>query len=445
MKVLICAAGRGSRLKHKFSPKPLTPIFGLSLLERVILNCKAVGLNDFLIVVGYKANEIIERIGNGERYGVRIQYIFNNEWEKGNGISVLKAKNYINEDENFLLIMSDHLFDKSIIEKILTFKDDGSNCYLAIDCDLRGEHFNILDATKAEVINGKVRNIGKRIKNYNAIDTGIFLCNSSIFKALEKSISEGKYSLSEGNQVLSEKGKLKTVDVTGHFWIDVDDEEALKKAKRFLLKGLSKKTDGPISKYLNRPLSLFISSKFVDHNISPNFLTIFSFLLACISGIFFSFGTVLWTILGGIMAQLSSIIDGCDGEIARLKFKTSRFGEWLDRVLDRYADGIIIIGITHGIWLHSRERWVWILGFIALTGAYLISYTAQFYDRLILKINSEQRFFRFFGRDMRLFIIFIGGLTNQLVPTLIVLAIVTNFETLRRLYKLYIFKSLIAN
>jgi len=95
MKVLICAAGKGSRLKHKFSPKPLTPIFGLSLLERVILNCKAVGLKDFIIVVGYKAEEIMKKIGNGEKYGVRIQYIFNDEWEKGNGVSVLKAKDYI--------------------------------------------------------------------------------------------------------------------------------------------------------------------------------------------------------------------------------------------------------------------------------------------------------------------------------------------------------------
>lgn len=445
MKVLICAAGKGSRLKHKFSPKPLTPIFGLSLLERVILNCKAVGLKDFIIVVGYKAEEIMKKIGNGEKYGVRIQYIFNDEWEKGNGVSVLKAKDYIEKNENFLLIMSDHLFDKSIIKKLLLFKGDGKYCYLAIDCDLDGEHFNIFDATKTEVVNGKVKNIGKEIENFNAIDTGIFLCNSSIFQALDKSVSEGKYSLSEGNQVLSKKGKLKTVDVTGHFWIDVDDEEALRKAKRFLLKGLCKETDGPVSKYLNRPLSLLISPIFVNHNISPNLLTFLSFLLACISGIFFSFGTYFWAILAGITAQLSSIIDGCDGEVARLKLKTSKFGEWLDRVLDRYADGIIIIGMTHNIWLHSNAKWVWLLGFIALTGTYLVSYTAQFYDRLILKINSEQKFFRFFGRDMRLFIIFLGGITNQLFLTLVILAVLSNLETLRRLYKLYIFRSLLTN
>ena len=445
MKVLICAAGKGSRLKHKFSPKPLTPIFGLSLLERVILNCKAVGLKDFIIVVGYKAEEIMRKIGNGEKYGVKIQYIFNDEWEKGNGVSVLKAKDYIDKNENFLLIMSDHLFDKSIIEKILPFKGDGKYCYLAIDRNLNGEHFNIMDATKTKVVDGKVKNIGKEIENFNAIDTGIFLCNFSIFQALDKSVSEGKYSLSEGNQILSKKGKLKTIDITGHFWIDVDDEEALKKAKRFLLKGLYKKTDGPISKYLNRPLSLLISTIFVNHNISPNFLTFLSFLLACISGIFFSLGTYFWAILGGITAQLSSIIDGCDGEVARLKLKTSKFGEWLDRVLDRYADGIIIIGITHNLWLHSHAKWVWLLGFIALTGTYLVSYTAQFYDRLILRVNSEQKFFRFFGRDIRLFIIFLGGITNQLLLTLIIFAIFSNFETLRRLYKLYVSKSLLTN
>ena len=50
--------------------------------------------------------------------------------------------------------------------------------------------------------------------------------------------------------------------------------------------------------------------------------------------------------LGGLIAQFASIIDGCDGENARLKFLKSDFGGWFDAVLDRYADALLLFGLT---------------------------------------------------------------------------------------------------
>jgi len=54
------------------------------------------------------------------------------------------------------------------------------------------------------------------------------------------------------------------------------------------------------------------------------------------------------------LAQLSSILDGCDGEIARLKLLGSKYGGWFDQVLDRYSDLFIITGLTfHAYFLHN--------------------------------------------------------------------------------------------
>ena len=135
------------------------------------------------------------------------------------------------------------------------------------------------------------------------------------------------------------------------------------------------------------------------------------------------------------MAQLSSIMDGCDGEIARLRFKHSPFGKWLDRILDRYADSFIILGMTHACWLASSNKFVWLVGFSALTGTFLNSYTALPYDEEILKKNvrRKKKSLRV-GRDIRLFIIFVGALLNQLLFTLIFLALLTNIESIRRLF-----------
>ena len=413
-----------------FSPKPLTPLLGLPLLERILFVAKLAGINDFKIVVGYKADIIKQAIGDGRKYGLRIKYIENPEWAKGNGVSVLKAKNHVNG--KFLLLMSDHLFDEQVLARLVTAHVKPGHCVLCVDRNLFRDHSNIEDATKVYCENNYVKQIDKSLQNFNAIDTGLFLCTPAIFDALEQSVKNGCYSLSAGNQILAEQGKLVTLDVTGSFWIDVDDESALQKAKQSIIQQLFKPTDGPVSRHINRRLSVKISVYLAQYDVSPNLITLASFILAVLSGIFFFFGGYQNILVGGILAQLSSILDGCDGEIARLKFKGSDFGKWLDRVLDRYADGFIILGMTHALWLSTKNEYVWLLGFLALIGTSLNSYTAGIYDDLINKkiINNTFRI----GRDLRLFIIFVGSLFNQVFLVMIILSILTNSESIRRLF-----------
>lgn len=430
MEAVIIGAGKGSRMSRLFSPKPLTPLLGLRLIERILLVAKLASINDFNIVVGYKAAVIKQAIGDGRKYGVRIKYIENPEWKKGNGVSVLKAKNHVNG--KFLLLMADHLFDEQILERLVTAYFKPGHCVLCVDRNLSGDHVDIEDATKVFCEDDYVKQIGKSLKKFNAIDTGLFLCTPAIFDALEQSVKNGHYSLSAGNQILAEQGKLVSLDVTGSFWIDVDDESALQKAKQSLIQQLFKPTDGPVSRNVNRRVSIKISAYLAQYNVSPNLITLASFILAVLSGTFFFFGGYQNILIGGIIAQLSSILDGCDGEIARLKFRYSDFGKWLDRVLDRYSDALIILGMTHALWLSTKNEYLWFIGFLALTGTFLNSYTAGIYDDLINKKLIKNTFR--IGRDVRLFIIFVGSLFNQVFLVMIILSIITNTETIRRLF-----------
>lgn len=429
MKVLICAAGEGSRLKKKFSPKPLVPLFGLSLIEWVIYKCSQCGFKDFVIVVGYKKEKIMKKLGDGSKLGVKIDYVVNDEWFKGNGVSVYKAKDKI-KDEKFILIMADHIFTTTLLEKVVKYAKLNSHSYLGVDFEENGK--DIEDATKVEVQSGIVKAIAKDLKQWDGIDTGVFVQTQEIFSALEKSISQGKYSLSCGNQILASEGKLCSVDVTGNFWVDVDDEESLKKAKSLLIETLKKPTDGPISRFINRPISARLSLVFFKYNISPNLVSLTSFLLAIISAILFT-SVEYWAILlAGVFAQVSSIIDGCDGELARLKNKASWFGGMLDRIVDRYGDALIIFGIAQGIWAKTQNSHVWLVAFLALIGTLIMSYTASWYDSLISKGIYKDTLRM--GRDIRLFMIFIGAVLNQMYFTLILLAMVSNLEVVRRLY-----------
>ena len=448
MKCLIIAAGQGRRLSAKGDSKPLIPLLGLSLIERVILTANKAGLTDFYVVTGYngeKVRRFLDRFSR--RRNIKITHITNEEWEKENGISVLKAKNMLKE--NFILMMSDHVFDESILVKLKDKKIADDEVILVVDYNIKAnELVDVDDATKVIVKNNKIVDIGKNIKKYNAWDTGIFLCSPAIFSAIEESSDNDDASLTGGVRILAKKGKAKILDIKDGFWIDVDDEEAFKKAEGKLLGALEKPSDGPISRYLNRPVSTRISKYLVKTNITPNHISFFSFVLCCIGAFFFFLGEYPYLLLGAILAQVSSVVDGCDGEIARLKFQETEFGAWFDAVLDRYADAFLLFGLTYYVYFPSGNLLYFFVGFLAIIGTFMNSYTADKYDGLMKKkIGSKGHYFRM-GRDVRIFIIFVfailsirflflGEMVNLPFLAILLIAILMNAENIRRIIVLY--------
>jgi len=429
LKALILAAGQGRRQKENGDSKPLISLLGLSFIERVMLTAKKSGIKEFQIVIGYKGKKIQKYLGNGEKLGVNIDYIYNDEWRKGNGISVLKAKDYIQEP--FILLMADHLFDYKILLALQKQTIEDDECILCVDKN-HHKYLDVDDATKVFIKDGKIKDIDKQLDDYNGIDTGIFLCTPIIFDALEESIDSGNESLAAGIKVLANRHQMKAFDVSDKYWLDVDDDNALNNAKSLLFEKLKKNTDGPVSRILNRPISKKISELLLKTNITPNQISLISFILGLFGALCFYIGDYFYLVIGGLLVHLSSIIDGCDGEVARLKLVESKYGGWFDAVLDRYADAIIIFGMIHGHWILHNDIMVWTIGFMALMGSFLNSYTADKYDAIFGKRIKEINGMRM-GRDVRLFLIFIGALSNQILITLAILAIISNFESIRRL------------
>lgn len=432
MKALILAAGQGRRQKENGDSKPVIPLLGLSFIERVILTAKKSGIKEFLIVTGYNAGKVRKHLRKGNKLGVKIDYVYNAEWRKGNGVSVLKAKDYI--QDTFVLLMADHLFDDKILFELQQQAIEDDACILCVDKN-HHKYLDLKDATKVFMEDGNIKDIGKQLHDYNGIDTGIFLCTPVIFDALEQSINGGNESLAAGMKILAKRRKMKGFDISDKYWLDVDDGSALKNAKAMLIQQLRKNTDGPISRILNRPISIKISKLLLKTKITPNQISLVGFITAFFGALFFYVGEYIFLIIGGILVQLSSIIDGCDGEVARLKLMQTKYGGWFDAVLDRYADAIIIFGMIHGHWILHNNLIIWTIGFIALVGSFLNSYTADKYDAIFKERRKEVNRWRM-GRDIRLFLIFIGALSNQILITLVVLGIISNFEAIKRLIML---------
>jgi len=430
MKALIIAAGQGKRLRPIGDTKPLVTLLGLGLIERVILTAKKSGIKEFCIVTGYNGEKIREALSDGKKYGVKIQYVQNDSWTRGNAISILKARDYFKE--SFVLLMADHNYDHRILNELSKIKIGKDECILCVDRN-PGDHLNIDDATKVRTVDHRIDLIGKDLSDYNCIDTGIFICNPVIFDVLEESISKGDEGLSGGIKILAQRHKMRYMPLGDNFWIDVDDKTDRRNAELLICNKLKKDTDGPVSKILNRPISLRISKLLLKTGITPNQISVLSTVIGLVGASFFFSGEYFYLILGGILIHIHSIVDGCDGEVARLKLRQTKYGGWLDSVLDRYVDAAIIFGLAYGYWSMTGDMTIWIIGFSALIGTFLNSYTSSKYDSIFKNGDMAKRSKFRMGRDVRLLLIVIGALTNQILIMLIIIAVIANFEAIRRL------------
>lgn len=430
MKAVILSAGPGTRLRtgENDLPKPLTPLFGLTLVERAILSCNKAGVREFLVVVGSQKETLIPHLEElKERHRLSIQMVENPAWELGNGTSVLACEPYL--DEPFLLIMGDHLFDPQILQRLMEEKE-GELCWLAVDTHLESIR-DIEEATKVWVEDNRITAIGKDISSFNGVDTGLFLCQPSIFEALRAAQAEGDFTLSGGVRKLIEKGKMAWVSARGLFWHDIDTKEHLQQARTLLLKALTKpQEDGWVASYLNRPLSRRISGYLAEWGLSPNLITVCSFLLSLAGGSLFALGNHFHAFLAGILVQLASVIDGCDGEVARLKLQTSHFGAWFDTLLDRYGEIAIVAGITYGFGHNWPPLPRWVGAFLAITGFIMASYIKKEFTLRYHSPLPEGHLSKLVKRDLRLFALFFGALAGYPFRTMVMLGLLSHLWVL---------------
>jgi len=368
---VILAAGRGERLSVGASspPKPLTPLLGLTLLERVILLCKVAGIDEFYVVLGHCQEEIQPHLATwGPKYRILIHAVDNPIWLEGNGTSVLACAPHLSS--SFLILMSDHLVDPTAISHLIKEGAEEEACYLLVDHRV-DRVFDPQDATRVHVDEGKITAIGKRLEPYNGIDTGVFLCQPFLFDALKEARAEGDGSLTGAIRRVADQGKMRAVD------------------------------------YGDRPTAI----------------SLVSFLIVFLGALLFVPKGYAASLFAGILIQLGSVLDGCDGEVARLTFRSSRFGAWLDTLLDRYGDAAVAVGITWGFWRAHPSPWVWLGGVVALTGFLLTSYSKKEYALRYGKSFPNGIWARLIKRDLRLFGLFLGAVLGYPYFALLVLGL----------------------
>jgi phosphatidylglycerophosphate synthase len=144
----------------------------------------------------------------------------------------------------------------------------------------------------------------------------------------------------------------------GNYAAYVNSEKDIKPAGTLLLKSLVKDADGVISRNINRKISLFLSRHIARTSIVPNQITAVVFLVGICSGLFaFFMESYYGFLIGAFCYYLSAILDGCDGEISRLKYMGSPMGAWLDTIVDDLVGLSYILGLYGRLALDRQGLW----------------------------------------------------------------------------------------
>ncbi|MBF0496860.1 MAG: CDP-alcohol phosphatidyltransferase family protein [Deltaproteobacteria bacterium] len=198
---------------------------------------------------------------------------------------------------------------------------------------------------------------------------------------------------------------------------------------------MTKPTDRFILKWIKLNLSAPITIRLINIAwLTPGMITVFSTILGMTAGLIFAMGHGL---TAGLLAGLSQVMDGVDGQFARLSGRQTKKGAFLDSVLDRYTDGAMVFGMF--IYMVKLPppipRWVvLIIGALALIGSNLISYSSARASELALDLGRPT----LASKGTRMSVTISCALVSVLIPAapliaLIYLAIHPNIVVLNRL------------
>jgi CDP-L-myo-inositol myo-inositolphosphotransferase len=399
---VVLAAGRSERLERltRGGSKALLRVGGLSLAERAVRTLLACGLERVLVVVGHDAGPVaalVCRVGHG-----RVRTVHAEGWRDGNGASLAAVEDLVAGESLFALLTVDHLFGRGALEELLGAGEPAVLVDPAPDRAAWGE------GCRVRLLDGHAVAFSKHLRE-PAIDCGAFLLPPEVFCCQREAAAAGDHSLAGAVSRLGAVRPLRAVCLpAGCWWQDVDTPVDARAAAVALRRSLSKQADGPVSRWLNRPVSTRLSMALAPLRPSPDLVSLVAFALGLVGAALLGAGQGL---VGALLVHAASVTDGVDGEVARLQLRDSPRGALLDGVLDRLADAAILAGL--GWWaLDGHDPRVVLAWTVAATAGALLSMASK--DRaaaLGLPAAPERALgWLLGGRDGRLLLVAVAAL-----------------------------------
>jgi phosphatidylglycerophosphate synthase len=181
--------------------------------------------------------------------------------------------------------------------------------------------------------------------------------------------------------------------------LPVSDPFARRHAISALCRSVYKPTDNAFAR-ANRRISVPLSRLLLCTSISPNAISVLGAAIALAAALCYAQGGYWPMLAGAFLSWFSSMWDGCDGEVARLSFRETPLGCWLESVCDDLYYIGVLLGITVGLYREGNPRLVLGLGTLALTGA-ITTYALHYVLRAkVARTNGPAAFARIFEERM---------------------------------------------
>jgi 1L-myo-inositol 1-phosphate cytidylyltransferase / CDP-L-myo-inositol myo-inositolphosphotransferase len=336
---VILAAGRSARLSRLTGggSKALSRLGGKTLIERAVQTLLAGGCERVAVVAGYEAAQVEAAVaGLSDVSVVRAA-----DWELGNGASLASSGLAVAGESLFAVLCADHVFADGAVGALLGAGEP------AVLFDPRPDQDSWAEGTRVLVEEGRAVAFDKRLDE-PAIDCGAFTLGPEIFQSQKLAAAEGDHSLAGAVTRFAQVHPIRAVPLPHEaWWQDVDTPADLARARRLVRGSLGKETDGPISRHLNRPISTRITMALAPLRIPPDLLSALFFLVGMWAAWSLSAGQA---VMGGLLVQAASILDGVDGETARLLGVATKRGATLDALADRMVDAAVVAGVALWQW-----------------------------------------------------------------------------------------------
>ena len=234
MRGVVLAAGDGGRLRPLTDrqPKVLLPVRGRPLISYPLEALASQGITDIAIVVGYRARQVTEVLQGWAPRGCSLEFVHNPDYEGGNALSLRVARDFVGDDP-FVLCMGDHIIEPALVSMLLAARPAAATLVVDSEASLESQ---LNDATRV-LVDGDNRlvRIGKRLRTWNAVDTGVFRFAPDVFSTVDDLYGRrgDSLELSEVMRFLAAHDPhVDTCDVSGLFWTDVDTVDDYRSAEQ---------------------------------------------------------------------------------------------------------------------------------------------------------------------------------------------------------------------
>ena len=245
MRALVLAAGRGERLwpLTETIPKPLLPIGGKSLLERILNSLAQSGIRDIVLLVKFQAWKIREKIGNGSEFGCRISYVKQKRLG-GTADAVCACRHRLQGESRFLVVYADNYYQDDAVRAFVTRSSRKSGMVLATAKAEDPSPFG-----RVTVKQGRVVKIMEKTRSQRRglVNAGFYALDDSIFEAIDRTpvSKRGELELTDSLKIIIKQGvPVNAIPFSRGKWLGVsypwdllDANEQVVKSQKTLRKG----------------------------------------------------------------------------------------------------------------------------------------------------------------------------------------------------------------